>query len=69
MRLDILKGRLLIENNKENEEKERIYKEVRKWINENAAQFKRNGKELYDPENLKRIKRFANAPIDYIEES
>lgn len=58
----------MTENKKENEEKERIYNEVLKWIKENEAQFKRNCKELYDKENLERIKRFANAPIDYIEE-
>lgn len=50
------------------EEKERIYKEVLKWIEENDAHFKRNGKLLYDKENLERIKRFANAPMEYIDE-
>lgn len=50
------------------EEKERIHNKVREWIKDNDAHFKRNGKILYDEENLKRIKRFANAPIDYIDE-
>jgi hypothetical protein len=50
------------------EEKENIYNEVLKWINENDAHFKRNCKPLYDKENLERIKRFANAPMDYIDE-
>lgn len=50
------------------EEKERIYNEVLEWINENDVHFKRNGKILYDKENLERIKRFANAPMEYINE-
>jgi len=50
------------------EEKERIYNEVLEWINENDAHFKRKGKILYDKENLERIKRFANAPMQYIDE-
>ena len=50
------------------EEKERIYNEVLEWINENDAHFKRKGKILYDEENLERIKRFANAPMEYINE-
>lgn len=58
----------LVENKKEDEEKGRIYDEVIQWINENEAHFKKECKKLYDPENLDRIKRFANAPIDYIEE-
>lgn len=55
------------EQNRKDEETE-IYNEVEKWIKENDAEFKRNGKELYDPKNLQRIKRFANAPMDYIDE-
>jgi len=58
----------LAENKKENDEKVRIYNEVLKWIHDNDAHFKRNCKKLYDLKNLERIKRFANAPIDYIEE-
>jgi len=58
----------LRKNKGENEEIDHIYKEVLEWIKKNDAQFKRNCKELYDKENLERIKRFANAPIDYIEE-
>jgi len=50
------------------EEKARIYNEVDEWIKANDAHFKRKGKILYDEENLERIKRFANAPMDYIDE-
>lgn len=50
------------------EEKERIHKEVVKWINENDTRFKENCKILYDKENLEKIKRFAGAPIEYIDE-
>jgi hypothetical protein len=35
---------------------------------DNDAHFKRNGKILYDKENLEKIKRFANAPMGYINE-
>lgn len=52
----------------EKEEKERIYNEVLEWINKNPTHFKRNCKPLYDEDNLKRIRRFDNAPIDYINE-
>jgi len=50
------------------EEKKRIHEEVVNWINENDAHFKENCKILYDKENLERIKRFADAPIEYIDE-
>ncbi len=50
------------------EEKERIHKEVVEWIDDNNAHFKENCKELYDKDNLDRIKRFAGAPIEYIDE-
>lgn len=50
-----------------NEETE-IYNEVIEWVNVNDAHFKRNCKPLYDEENLKRIRRFANTPIEYINE-
>lgn len=50
------------------EEKERLHNEVLDWIKDNSAQFKPNGKIVYDKENLERIKRFACAPIEYIDE-
>lgn len=49
-------------------EKKSIYNEVLKWIEENEAHFKKNCKILYDKENLERIKRFTNAPMEYIDE-
>ena len=62
-------GNFLRENkNLQNYEKERIYDEVLEWIKENDAHFKKNGKILYDEENLERIKRFANTPMAYIDE-
>jgi len=42
--------------------------EVRKWIEKHPKQFGEKGKELYNKDNLDRIKRFADAPVDYIEE-
>lgn len=39
-----------------------------KWINDNSDHFKENGEILYDEDNLKRIKRFADAPMQYIDE-
>lgn len=50
------------------EEKGKLYKEVLEWIEDNSAQFKKNGKILYDKNNLERIKRFAGAPLEYINE-
>jgi len=50
------------------EEKERLHEEVIEWIEENDAHFKRNCEKLYDEKNLDRIKRFASAPKDYIDE-
>jgi len=46
-----------------------IHEQVVEWVKNHDAHFKRNCKPLYDEANLeKRIKRFANAPIDYIDE-
>jgi len=39
-----------------------------KWRGDNPDHFKPEGKILYDEKNLKRIKRFADAPLGYIEE-
>jgi len=36
--------------------------------NQHPKQFGEKGKELYNKDNLDRIKRFADAPVDYIEE-
>jgi hypothetical protein len=60
----------LLENKERTDEKEWFYKLIddRKWIKEHDAHFKRNCKELYDLENFERMKRFANAPMDYIDE-
>jgi len=45
-----------------------VYLKVIEWIADNDSHFKENEKPLYDEKNLERIKRFANAPIDYIDE-
>lgn len=50
------------------EEKEKIHKEVVEWIDKNDKRFKENCKNLYDKDNLEKIKRFAGAPIEYINE-
>ena len=56
------------EEQKKKDEETEIYNEVIEWIEKNDAHFKRNCKILYDSKNLERIKRFANAPMDYIDE-
>lgn len=58
----------MTENNEENVERERLYKKVIDWIENNHAQFGKCGQEFYDPDNLERIRRFAKAPMEYIDE-
>ena len=53
---------------KNNKELELLHSQVLDWIDLNEAQFERNGKKLYDEENLVRIQRFANAPLGYLTE-
>lgn len=44
------------------------YKEVITWIKSNPSHFGDSKNPIYDPDNLKRIKRFANSPLEYLDE-
>lgn len=56
-------------NNKSNKiDEEKLLCEVEKWTEEHPYHFGKKDKVFYDRENLYRIKRFAGAPIGYIEE-
>lgn len=45
-----------------------LLEEVKDWIEDNKAHFYENCKELYDEDNLERIKRFADSPLEYLKE-
>ena len=46
----------------------KILGQIIDWVEDNDAQFVKNGEKLYDEENLKRITRFAYAPLEYLDE-
>lgn len=49
-------------------DEEVILKEVEKWVNGNKAQFYPKCMPLHDKANFDRIKRFVDAPTEYIDE-
>lgn len=50
----------------DNVEMKILESDVKQWIEDNPAQFKPNSGINYDCENLKRIRRFADSPVEYL---